>query len=183
MANEMRDITGLLQCANQGDSQALESLIPLVYGELKRLAASYMRRERDQASMQTTALVHEAYLRMTGMPLANCENRSHFYGIAARIMRQILVDQARARHAAKRTGEVLMAEVPDVGSISGGRFLELNEAIDRLTAESPVKGQLIELRYFAGLTAEQSADALEMPVNTVRKELRLAIAWLHSQLA
>lgn len=179
----MMEVTELLQRAHQGDSSALESLIPLVYGELKKLAASHLRRERTPAPLQTTALVHEAFLRLAGSPLATCESRSHFYGIAARVMRQVLVDQARARNATKRTGEVAVAELPEFGVPGTDEFLVLNDALDRLTATSPLKGQLIELRFFAGLTAEESAEALSLSVHVVRRELRLAKAWLHSELA
>jgi RNA polymerase sigma factor (TIGR02999 family) len=178
------EITRLLCRAHEGDAEALQAVIPLVYEELKRLAASQLRREHAPVAIQTTVLVHEAYLRLTGARLPECENRSHFYGIAARVMRQVLVDMARARRSAKREGQTtpvtdsLKLIAPDDRA-----FLKLNDALSGLAAASPLKGRLIELRFFAGLTAEESAGLLEIPVHTVRREIRLAQAWLRRELA
>jgi RNA polymerase sigma-70 factor, ECF subfamily len=179
------EITDLLHRAHDGDSEALKAVIPLVYSELKSLASSHLRRERAPGSIQTTVLVHEAFLRLAGSRLPDCENRSHFFGLAARVMRQVLVDMARTRLAAKRGPglEYPLAELPDVGATRDDAFLALDDALNRLAAESPLKGQVIELHFFAGLTAEESAEALSVPVHTVRRELRLAKAWLHNQLA
>jgi RNA polymerase sigma-70 factor, ECF subfamily len=178
------EITDLLRRAHDGDSEALETVIPLVYGELKSLASGRLRHERSPGAIQTTVLVHEAFLRLAGSRFPDCENRTHFFGIAARVMRQVLVDLARTRLAAKRGPglEYSLAELPDMGAPQDGTFLALDDALDRLTAESPLKGQLIELRFFAGLTAEESAQALSLPVHTVRRELRLAKAWLQNEL-
>lgn len=135
--------------------------------------------------MQATALVHEAYLRIAGSPLPAYENRSHFYGIAARVMRQVLVDMARARSAEKR-GPGLEVTLPDLdilGASTQNEFLALNDALDRLAALQPRKAHLIELRFFGGMTAEESAEALALPVHTVRRELRVAQAWLRRELA
>ena len=167
------EITRLLRRVHEGDAEALNAVVPMVYGELKRLAASQLRRESGPVTIQTTVLVHEAFLRLAGSGLQECENRSHFYGIAARVMRQVLVDMARARRAAKRGSGV--ADVPLTDSLKSiapddGTFLALNDALDHLTNESPVKGRLIELRFFAGLTAEESAAVVEIPVHTVRRE-------------
>jgi len=126
--------------------------------------------------------VHEAFLRMAGSPLPEFENRSHFYGIAARVMRQVLVDLARARQAAKRGRELEVTLSGLVARPVGDSFLVLNDALDRLTQDHPLKGRLIELRFFGGLTAEESAAALSMSVHTVRRELRLALAWLRREL-
>ncbi len=179
------EITDLLRRAHDGDDDALKAVIPLVYDELKRLASSHLRRERSPGSVQTTVLVHEAFLRLAGSRLPACENRSHFFGIAARVMRQVLVDMARARRATKRGPglELPLADLPDLGAPKDDAFLALDDALNRLAAESPVKGQVIDLRFFAGLTAEESAEALSLPVHTVRRELRLAKAWLHRELA
>jgi RNA polymerase sigma factor (TIGR02999 family) len=179
------EITDLLRRAHDGDSNALETLIPLVYDELKVLASKHLRREYSPESIQTTALVHEAFLRLAGRPLPECESRSHFFSIAARVMRRVLVDSARARHAAKRGGpsDFSLADVADLGAPQDDLFLALDEALDRLASQSPLKGQLIELRYFGGLTTEEAAETLSLPVYTARRELRLAKAWLHNELA
>lgn len=179
------EITDLLRRAHHGDSEALNSVIPLVYTELRHLAANYLRREQGPVTIQATALVHEAYLRIAGSPLPAYENRSHFYGIAARVMRQVLIDMARARSAEKRgPGLVVpLADMQEFGAPKDDAFLALNDALDRLAALHPRKAHLIELRFFGGFTAEESAEALAIPAHTVRRELRLAQAWLHRELA
>jgi RNA polymerase sigma-70 factor, ECF subfamily len=177
------EITDLLRRAHDGDSGALETLIPLVYDQLKVLASKHLHREYAKDSIQTTILVHEAYLRLAGRPLPDCENRAHFFSIAARVMRRVLVDMARARRAEKRdAAESPITELADLGASQGDQFLALDEALDRLAAQNPLKGQLIELHYFAGLSTEEAAEALSMPVYTVRRELRLARAWLQNEL-
>ena len=178
------EITSLLSRVHQGDSEALNTLIPLVYEELKRLAASHLRRENANLTIQTTALVHEAFLRLSGSRLPECENRSHFYGIASHAMRQILIDMARSRHAVKRDGQKIpMTDSLKLMAPNDAALLKLNDALDTLAAASPLKGKLIELRYFGGLTAEESAELLQMPVHTVRREIRLAQAWLRRELS
>lgn len=179
------EITDLLRRAHDGDAEALRTVVPLVYDELKRLASSHLRREHSAESLETTVLVHEAFLRLAGSRIPDCENRSHFFGIAARVMRQVLVDSARSRHAAKRGQGVAapLATLPDLGATSDDEFLALDEALERLAVESPLKGQLIELYFFAGLTAEESGEAVSLPAHTVRRELRLAKAWLRNELA
>ncbi len=183
------DITALLQKAHEGDGEALNAVIPVVYQELKKLASSQLRREHSDPgqsgqALQTTVLVHEAFLRIANARLPACENRSHFYGIAARVMRQVLVDMARARHAEKRGPglEFAIAELPDLGTPHDSTFLALDEALTRLALESELKGRLIELRFFGGLTAEEIAETTNLPVHVVRKEIRLARAWLAHQL-
>jgi len=180
------EITRLLQRVHEGDPRALEEVIPLVYSELKKLASAHLRREGGRAEpLQTTALVHEAFLRMASGHHPAYENRSHFYGIAARLMRQILVDAARARAAGKRSAveEVELAEIPDPSRGSNEQLLAMNDALDLLEREDPLKARLIEMRYFGGMTAEESATALSMSVHIVRKELRIAQAWLRKEMS
>ena len=178
-------ITELLQRVNDGDQQALHTLIPLVYEELKKLAARHLRREGKVRLFDTTALVHEAFLRLVNGHHPSYENRSHFYGIASRLMRQVLVDLARARATEKRSAmqEVSLAEIPDLGRQPDESLLAMEEALERLGRTDPLKVQLIEMRYFGGMTAEESATALSISVHVVRRELRVAQAWLHKEVA
>jgi RNA polymerase sigma factor (TIGR02999 family) len=179
------DITELLQLVHSGDQEALNAVIPLVYSELKKLAAAHLRREGDAQPLETTALVHEAFLRLAGARHPSYENRSHFYGIASRLMRQILVDAARARSAEKRSSAeaVALTDIPDLGRQPDGALLAMDEALERLAQTDPLKVQLIEMRYFAGMTAEESAAELSLSVHLVRRELRLAQAWLRKEMA
>lgn len=178
-------ITELLQRVHAGDQEALNSVIPLVYGELKKLAAGHLQREGAVRPLDTTELVHEAFLRLAHGQHPSYENRSHFYGIASRLMRQILVDLARARSAEKRGAmeEVRLAEIPEVGLHPDESLLVMDDALERLARTDPVKVQLIEMRYFGGMTAQESAAALSLSVHAVRRELRLAQAWLHKEMA
>jgi RNA polymerase sigma factor (TIGR02999 family) len=178
-------ITDLLQRVHSGDPQVLHTVIPLVYSELKKLAAGHLRREGKGRPLDTTALVHEAFLRLAHGQHPSYENRAHFYGIASRLMRQILVDLARARSREKRSAmeEVHLAEIPDLGHQPDESLLIMNEALERLGQTDSLKVQLIEMRYFGGMTAEESATALGISVHIVRRELRLAQAWLHKEMA
>ncbi len=178
-------LTQILQRLQDGDRDAMNMVIPLVYDELKKLARSHLRREARAVPLQTTALVHEAFLRLAGSRHPSYENRSHFYGIASRLMRQVLVDTARAKAAEKRSAaqEVALADVPDWGPRPERSLLALEDALQWLEKTDPQKGQLIEMRYFGGMTAEESSTALSMPVHTVRRELRLAQAWLRMEMA
>ncbi len=178
-------ITELLHKINSGDQEALDAVIPLVYDELKKLAAAHLRRESHASPLQTTALVHEAFLRLAGSRQPVYENRSHFYGIASRLMRQVLVDMARSRAAEKRSAmeEVHLAEIPDVESRPLKSLIAVDDALNHLGRSDPLKVQLIEMRYFGGMTAEESAEVLAMSVHVVRRELRLAQAWLHKEMA
>ena len=178
-------ITELLSRVRQGDAEAMNAVIPLVYDELKKLAAGHLRREGKARPLDTTALVHEAFLRLAHGEQPSYENRSHFYGIASRLMRQILVDFARARAAGKRSAmEVVpVAEIADVAGQKDESLLEMDEALNRLARTDPLKVQLIEMRFFGGMTAEESAAVLAVSVHVVRRELRLAQAWLHKELA
>ncbi len=177
-------MTEILQRLQDGDRAAMHALIPLVYEELKRLARAHLRREARAIPLQTTALVHEAFLKMSGSRHPSYENRAHFYGIASRLMRQVLVDTARARSAGKRGApEVALTDIPDWGPQPNRPVLALHDALQRLEKTDPQKVQLIEMRYFGGMTAEESALALSMPVHTVRRKLRLAHAWLRKEMA
>lgn len=177
-------ITDLLQRVHAGDARALDSIVPLVYDELKRLAAGHLRRESGARSLNTTALVHEAFLRLAGGQQPAYENRAHFFGIASRLMRQILVDLARTQAAAKRNGaEISLEDMPEMGARRLTPLLNLDDALNQLAKEDALKAQLIEMRYFGGMTAEESAATLSMSIHTVRRELRLAQAWLHRELA
>jgi RNA polymerase sigma factor (TIGR02999 family) len=178
-------ITELLQRVHAGDQQALDVVIPLVYQELKKLAAGHLRREGQARGLDTTALVHEAFLRLARGRHPSYENRSHFYGIASRLMRQVLVDLARARNTEKRSAmeEVQLADIPDMGSHPNEALLIMDEALGRLARTDPLKVHLLEMRYFGGMTAEESATVLSISVHVVRRELRLAQAWLHKEMA
>lgn len=178
-------LTQLLQNLQTGDQETMNVLIPLVYDELKKLARSHLRRENKAVPLQTTALVHEAFLKLAGSRHPSYENRAHFYGIASRLMRQVLVDTARARTAEKRGAaqEVVLADVPDWGPKPDRSLLALDDALQWLEKTDPRKGQLIEMRYFGGMTAEETALALSVPVHVVRRELRLAQAWLRKEMA
>jgi RNA polymerase sigma factor (TIGR02999 family) len=178
-------MTEVLRRLQTGDREALHMVMPLVYEELKKLARAHLRRESGAVALETTVLVHETYLKMAGGQHPSYENRAHFYGIASRLMRQVLVDIARARAAAKRGAalEVPMADLPDHALRPNRSVLALEDALRRLEETDEQKGKLIELRYFGGLTAEESATALAIPVHLVRRELRLAQAWLRKEMA
>ena len=177
-------LTEMLHRLEGGDPDAMNVVIPLVYDELKKLAKAHLRREAG-GPLQATALVHEAFLRMAKSRHPSYENRAHFYGIASRLMRQILVDTARAKSAEKRSAmqEVALGDVPDWGMPPDRSLLALDDALQVLEKTDPKKGQLIEMRYFGGMTAEESSMALSIPVHVVRRELRLAQAWLRREMA
>lgn len=178
-------VTEMLQRLQADNRDALATVLPLVYEELKKLARAHLRREVKTLPFETTALVHEAFLKMAGSRHPSYEDRAHFYGIASRLMRQILIDTARAMAAEKRSAveEVAFVEVPDRRTQPDRSLLALDDALQRLESTDPQKGQLIEMRYFGGLTAEESALALSIPVHIVRRELRLAQAWLRKEMA
>jgi RNA polymerase sigma factor (TIGR02999 family) len=177
------EFTDLLQRVQAGDRAALDAAIPLVYGELKKVAANHLRRE-SKRPLETTALVHETYLKMAGSRKPGFESRSHFFAIASALMRQILVDHARSRHAKKREGITIeLAELGEMVSGRDGLLLDVDSALDRLSATDERKARLIEMRYFGGMTVEESAEAMGLAPHTARRELRLAHAWLHRELA
>lgn len=180
-----RPITALLQEFAAGDKSALDRLMPLVYAELKKLASGYLRRDRTGHTLQPTALVHEAYARLVGQNQPDYASRGHFLGVAARIMRQILTDHARARLAGKRGSGQQHYSLDEAMQSPGQKptnIIALNDALDTLERDDPRKAKLIEMRFFGGLTAEESAAVLELPVEKIRSELRVAQAWLRREL-
>jgi len=178
-------ITDLLVAWNDGRPEALEDLLPLVYAELRRLATGYLRHERGDHTLQPTALVHEAYLRLVDQRRVKWRNRAHFYGIAARMMRRVLVDHARARRAARRGGGVeLMPLVENLASTSTRDVdvLALDEALERLAALDERQARIVELKYFGGLSIEETAEVLGISDATVAREWTAARAWLRAEL-
>jgi RNA polymerase sigma factor (TIGR02999 family) len=177
------DITALLKDWSGGDREALERLMPAIYGELKRLAASYLRSERTDHTLQPTALVHEAYLRLQGQRSVEWANRSHFFGIAARIMRRILVDHARRRRAAKRDAAGLrLTLADDSANDRAPELIALDSALTNLEKLDPQQARVVELRYFGGLTVEETAEAAGISTATVKREWRTARAWLRREI-
>ncbi len=177
------EVTELLVGWNRGDEDALGKLLPLVYDELRRLASRYLRAERPDHVLQSTALVHEAYLRLTDKKDVPWQNRTHFYAIAARMMRQVLVDCSRRRDAAKRRGmkislnETLPAEAADPVDL-----ISLHDALTALSTLNTRQARVVELRYFGGLTFEEVAEGLGMAIPTVKLDWSLAKAWLYQEL-
>lgn len=179
------EVTQLLLDWRNGDQQALERLTPLVYDELRRLAARYLRRERDGHTLQTTALVNEAYLQLIGQQARDWQNRAHFLAIASHLMRNILVDHARAHAAAKRgKGDQALPldEAIEVPGQTSPDVLALDEALKDLAKHDERKCRIIELRYFGGLSMEEIAEVTDLSVATLRRDLRMAEAWLGKQI-
>ena len=179
------DITAMLRWWNRGDDAALQALVPVVYDELRRLADSYLRRERPGHTLQATALIHEAYLRLAAQENVEWQNRSHFFGVAAHLMRLILTDYARAHLAAKRGGDGQKVEFDENAmgmSRSPEDLIALEEALELLAAFDDRKARILEMRFFGGMTPEETAESLGVSEPTVRRELRLAKAWLHRHL-
>jgi RNA polymerase sigma factor (TIGR02999 family) len=179
------EVTRLLLAWSDGDEAALERLMPLVYAELRRVARRYMGRERTGHTLQTTALINEAYLRLVDTRGIRWQNRAHFFAVSARAMRRVLVDFARARHNLKRGGgahPVSLEEAVVPAAERSADLLALDEALERLAALSPRQGQVVELRYFGGLTEEEAAKVLRVSSRTVRHDWRLARAWLYREL-
>ena len=178
-------ITILLHKFAAGDKSAIDRLVPLLYPELKKLARIYMRDENQAHTLQPTALVHQAYIRLVKQDQPDFRSRAHFMGVAAHIMRQILIDHARVRDAEKRGGGAANLSLEGVDVATGDRpplILAVDGALTKLARTDPVKGQLIEMRFFGGLTAEESAEVLNIPVTEVRRHLRVAQAWLLREL-
>ena len=180
-------VTELLVRWREGDREALESLMPLVYDELRRLAHHYLQRERSDHTLQSTALVHEAYLRLAGPSAPQWQNRAHFFGIAARVMRQILVEYARAHGAAKRGGaspcKLTLDEALEMQQKSDIDVIALDGALDRLTELDPQQSRIVELRFFTGLTIEDTSEVMGISPATVKRDWTSARAWLHREIA
>ena len=180
------DLTGLLIEWGQGDKAALDRLTPLVYDEIRRIAHRYVQREREGQTLQTTALVNEAYLRLAGSANIAWQNRAHFYAVTAQVMRRILIDHARRRQYVKHGGETERVPFEVAGSEGGlmsqpraSELLALDEALDELARLDPRKSRVVELRYFGGLSLEETAKVLEVSPMTVRRDWRAAKAWLY----
>lgn len=178
-------ITQLLEQWGGGDQQALEKLTPLVYAELHRLASRYLRRERPDHTLQSTALVNEAYLKLAGQHSVRWQNRAHFFGIAAQLIRRILVDYARTRLADKRGSDAPKLSLDDVLESTAARDLDLvalDDALDDLAKIDARQSRVVELRFFAGLSVEETAEVMQMSPATVKREWTAAKAWLFREL-
>jgi RNA polymerase sigma factor (TIGR02999 family) len=180
------EVTNLLRELKQGNRTAEERLIPLVYGELRRIAGTYLRRESPGNSLQPTALVHEAYLRLTNIKEVDWQSRSHFFAVSARIMRRILVEHARSVQAIKRGGgwdAVSINEAILPGADRAPEIVALDEALTRLSEFAPRQAQVVELRFFAGMEADEVGAALGISARTVKRDWRIAKAWLFKELS
>jgi len=184
--SQTNQVTRLLLNWQSGDKAALDDLMPLVYHELRKLASSYLKSERRDHTLQPTALIHEAYLRMVDQDLPQWQNRAHFYGVAARLMRQILVDHARTRRASKRGGEQPRVSLDDAPPVftheDATSLLMLDEALTRLAELDERKSRVVEMRAFGGMSVEDTASALGVSEPTVKRDMRLAQAWLRREL-
>jgi RNA polymerase sigma factor (TIGR02999 family) len=181
----MSEITTLLERWGRGDSDAFKVLLPIVYEELRRLAVQHLRHERAGHTLQPTALVHEAYLRLSGLHTMQLQNRSHFYGAAAEVMRRVLVDHARRRRAQKRGGGDATVLLTDSTNATVDLRLDLealDEALISLEKIAPEKAKVVELRFFGGLSVEETGDCLEISPATVKRHWSFARAWLFSRL-
>ena len=168
-----------------GDKAALDRLLPLIYSELRRIAQKHLRDERPGHTLQPTALVHEMYARMAGQTPPDVRDRIHFLSVAARVMRQILIDHARTKYAQKRGGrqeKLTLNDAQEACMEKPAIMIRIDDALNALARQDAAKARLIEMRFFGGLTAEESAAVVDMPVNIVRRELRVAQAWLQREL-
>jgi len=182
----MSSLTQLLVRWSDGDKTALDELVPLVYQELRRLANSYLQRERQNHTLQPTALVHEVYLRLTAQEIAGFQGRAQFFGLASRIMRNVLVDHARTQKRVKRGGSQIklsLARADHFGNQEEVDLIALDDALNELAATNPQHSQIVELRYFGGLTIEETAEVLGISHATVERSWKFARAWLRTQLS
>lgn len=185
--NDSHDVTQLLLKWSSGNQDAFGELLPLVYKELQKIAHRYLSRENNSNTLQTTALVHEAYLKLIDQNRVQWQNRAHFFGIAAQAMRRILVDNARQRLADKRGAGVekvaLEEGLVDVSDERAGSLIDLDEALQKLAEIDPQKSQLVELRYFGGLSIEETAEVIGVSIATVNRQWRTAKAWLYKEIS
>jgi len=178
-------VTELLAAWSQGDKEALDKLMPLVYDELRRLARQQMRHERAGHTLQTTALVNEAYLRLVNQDRAQWQNRAQFFGVAARLMRRILVDHARSRHRLKRAGDAHRVSLDQAAKVSQGQatdLLAVHEALKKLETLNERMGRIVELRFFGGLSIEETAEVMNISCGTVMKDWTFAKAFMHEAI-
>ena len=185
-ATDRQQVTRLLRAWSMGDRQALDELMPLVHNELQRLAHHYMAGQRPGHTLQTTALVNEAYLRLVDCSRVRWQNRAHFFAVSAQLMRRILVDFARSRGYLKRGAGVRplsLEKAPDLFQTTDPDVVALDDALNALAAIDPRKSQVIELRFFGGLTAEETAEVLKVSPDTVLRDWKLAKIWLHRELS
>jgi RNA polymerase sigma factor (TIGR02999 family) len=179
-------VTQLLIAWSDGDQKALEKLTPMVYAELHRLAQRYMSHERSSHTLQTSALVNEAYLRLIDWKNVKWQNRAHFFGVSAQLMRRILVDHARSRQYLKRGGQAVKAPLDEATVVSTERttdLVALDDALNSLATIDPRKSRIVELRFFGGLSVDETAEVLKVSPRTVAREWSLAQAWLHRELS
>ncbi|MGA2257367.1 MAG: ECF-type sigma factor [Thermoguttaceae bacterium] len=180
----MHEVTRILSAIEQGDPQAAEQLLPLVYDELRKLAAQKLAQEKPGQTLQATALVHDAYLRLVGGDVPRrYQDRQHFFSAAAAAMRRILIDEARRKHSRKRGGGAEREELPDlVAPQPDAELIALDEALEKLAMVDPVKAKLVELRYFAGLSGDQAAEVLGISPSTADRHWAYARAWLQAEV-
>ncbi len=186
MTPSLGNVTQMLHDWSDGDREALDKLIPIVYAELRRQAARYLRRERPGHTLQTTALIHEAYLRLIDQRDVRWQNRAHFFAISAQLMRRILVDHARSRQAAKRGGSNVKLPLEEAMIVSDGKEIDLvvlDEALERLAAIDPQQSRVVELRFFSGLSVEETAEVLGVSPRTVKRDWNVAKAWLRREIS
>jgi RNA polymerase sigma factor (TIGR02999 family) len=181
----MSDVTCILSAIEHGDPKAAEQLLPLVYEELRRLAAARMANEPPGQTLQPTALVHEAYLRLVGDPARKWDGRAHFFGAAAEAMRRILIDRARRKRAVRHGGNFERVDLQDIEAVAATEpeeLLEVDEALAKFAAQDPHKAELVKLRYFAGLTIEEAAEVLGISAPTAKRWWAYSRAWLYNEL-
>lgn len=186
MNSSPMDVTVLLKEFSEGNQQALAALVPVVYDELRKLAAYYLRQERSDHTLQATALVHEAYLRLVDQRHIDWKNRNHFFGVAAQLMRRVLIMHAREHKAAKRGGgarKISLDETAILSPAQAEEFVYLDELITRLAALDPQQARVVELRFFAGLSVEETAELMNISTATVKRDWAMAKAWLAREMS
>lgn len=186
MTPSSNNVTQMLHDWSKGDQKVLDRLIPIVYEELRRQATRYLRRERPGHTLQTTALIHEAYIRLIDQKSVRWQNRAHFFAISAQLMRRILVDHARSRQAAKRGGSDIKLPLEEAMIVSQGRevnLVALDEALERLAVIDPQQSRVVELRFFSGLSVEETAEVLGVSPRTITRDWNVAKAWLRREIS